>query len=93
MRPWEPLLWQEAVVLEQMLFLRSVLPQAPAQPPALPPRTQGELTQPQATALVQHAVGAQSGKVAVWRFASVKFREWYVSRFEVSCCGIYGREQ
>ena len=58
MRPWEPLLWREAVVLEQKLFLCSVLPQAPAQPPALPPCTQGASARPPATALVQHAAGA-----------------------------------
>jgi len=78
MRPWEPLLWGEAHVLGQMLLLRSVLPQAPAQPPALPLRTQDESTQPQATALVQHAVDVQSSKVAVWRAASEKFKECWL---------------
>jgi len=78
MRPWEPLLWQEAVVLEQMPFLCSVLPQAPVQLPALPLRTRGVSALPQATALVQHAAGAQSGLVGVWRAACVKFREWHL---------------
>jgi len=61
------------------LFLCSVLPQAPAQPPALPPCTQGASARPPATALVQHAAGAQSGLVGVWRAACVKFREWHLA--------------
>jgi len=72
---------RRAVVLEKELLLCSVLPQARAQPPALPLCTQGASAQPQATALVQHAAGAQSGLVGVWRAACVKIKDWHKSSY------------
>ena len=98
MRPWQPLLWGEAHVLGEMSLLRSVLPRAPAQPPALPLCTRGsdlltfrgfealaEPTLPRATALARHAADVQSSLVKAWRAGSQKFTEKLLAGLK-DCC-------
>ncbi len=98
MQPWEPLLWGERHLLGQMSLLRSVLPQAPAQPPASPLRTRdprprsspgfeapARPTRPRATALAQHASDVQWSLVQAWTALSKKITKGSLGGLEDSC--------